>query len=363
MHCQQGGEVWACFGLLNAFRRFSGSFEPFLGSVCHRSDWSWSLFCPVRVLVLCTCWAPVVATGLTGQSWADAATLLSSSGLHTFIQGELHWFRGSLHVCRWPSLWFSSFGLVVCALCLSMILSQMCRAVALAYGVRDLSSSSNLALFLSLVFDHLLKFLFIRFFSFSFLSGYYMCVLSMHSSRGRLRTMCGSRTGGWSLLGVMSDWQRCVDWFLANYCRYRFRLDWCWCRWRTSVKGRWRWGLQVWRRQVGFVRGTRWPAESSAGRMVARTARWSHGQFHGWATKPRSSRDYVGAKSWMEIGGGYTEFVGFPVVHQKTTGFLGCSTKPRPENRRRRCSSTRPVWLVGLTSLTGGCRSDRFATT
>jgi hypothetical protein len=24
-----------------------------------------------------------------------------------------------------------------------------------------------------------------------------MCVLSMHSSRGRLRTMCGSRTGGW----------------------------------------------------------------------------------------------------------------------------------------------------------------------
>jgi hypothetical protein len=30
-------------------------------------------------------------------------------------------------------------------------------------------------------------------------------VLSMHSSRGRLRTMCGSRTGGWSLPCVMSD--------------------------------------------------------------------------------------------------------------------------------------------------------------
>jgi hypothetical protein len=28
-------------------------------------------------------------------------------------------------------------------------------------------------------------------------------------------------------------------------------------------------GLQVWRRQVGFVRGTRWPVGSSAGRMVA----------------------------------------------------------------------------------------------
>jgi hypothetical protein len=42
-------------------------------------------------------------------------------------------------------------------------------------------------------------------FFFFFLSSYYMCVLSMHSSRGRLRTMCGSRTGGWSFPGVMSD--------------------------------------------------------------------------------------------------------------------------------------------------------------
>jgi hypothetical protein len=56
-----------------------------------------------------------------------------------------------------------------------------------------------------LAFDHLLEFLFIRFFSFSFLLCYYLWVLSMHSSRGGLRTMCGSRTGGWSLPGVMSD--------------------------------------------------------------------------------------------------------------------------------------------------------------
>jgi hypothetical protein len=40
---------------------------------------------------------------------------------------------------------------------------------------------------------------------FPFLFGYQMCVLSMQSSRGRLRTMCGSRTGGWSLPDVMSD--------------------------------------------------------------------------------------------------------------------------------------------------------------
>jgi hypothetical protein len=68
-----------------------------------------------------------------------------------------------------------------------------------------MSSSSDLSVGLCLAFDRLLEIFFIRFFSFSFLSGYYMCVLSMHLSRGRLRIMCGSRTGGWSLPGVMSD--------------------------------------------------------------------------------------------------------------------------------------------------------------
>jgi hypothetical protein len=163
-----------------------------------------------------------------------------------------------------------------------------------------------------------------------------------------LRAMCGSRTGRWSLHGVMSDWQCAVDWFLAKYCRCRLRLDWCWCRWRTSMKGCCRWGLQVWRRQVGLVQGTRWPAESSAIRMVAITARWSHGRFLRWASKPRLSRDYVGAESWVVIGGGYIDFGGFPVVHHKTTRFLGWSTKPRPKNRRRRCSSIGPVWPVGI---------------
>jgi hypothetical protein len=151
---------------------------------------------------------------------------------------------------------------------------------------------------------------------------------------GRPEDLCGSRTGGWSLPGVMSDWQRCVDWFLAKYCRCRLRFDWCWCSWRTSVKGCCRWGLQVWRRQVGYVRGTWWPIESSAGRMVARTARWSRGRFLGWASKPRWSRDNVGADSWVVIGGGYTEFVGFAAVHQKTTRLLGWATKPRPKTRR-----------------------------
>jgi hypothetical protein len=33
----------------------------------------------------------------------------------------------------------------------------------------------------------------------------------------------------------------------------------------------------------------------------------------------------------VEIGGGYTEFAGFPVVDQKTTGFLG---DPQSQDRR-----------------------------
>jgi hypothetical protein len=140
----------------------------------------------------------------------------------------------------------------------------------------------------------------------------------------------------------MSDWQCGVDWLLAKYCRWRLRLVWCWCRWRTSAKGHCRWGLQVWRRQVGLVRGTRWPVESSAGRMVARTVGRSRGRFLGWASNPRSSRDYVGAKSWVVIGGGYIEFVGLTVVHQKTTGLLGWATK----SRRRLDEEVRPPRLV-----------------
>jgi hypothetical protein len=54
-----------------------------------------------------------------------------------------------------------------------------------------------------LPFDRLLEFLIVV--SFIFLVGYKLCVLSMHSSRGILRTMYGSRTRGWLLPGVISD--------------------------------------------------------------------------------------------------------------------------------------------------------------
>jgi hypothetical protein len=39
---------------------------------------------------------------------------------------------GACMCARGSTLWFSSFGLVFCALCLNIVLSQMCRVVALA---------------------------------------------------------------------------------------------------------------------------------------------------------------------------------------------------------------------------------------
>jgi hypothetical protein len=48
------------------------------------------------------------------------------------FRGSVLWLRGGLHMCKGSSLCCSSFGLVVCTLCLSMVLSQLCRAVALA---------------------------------------------------------------------------------------------------------------------------------------------------------------------------------------------------------------------------------------
>jgi hypothetical protein len=51
-------------------------------------------------------------TGLTnGVDRSDRPRLsycscpISSGVLHAFVQGELQWFRGSLHVCRGISLW------------------------------------------------------------------------------------------------------------------------------------------------------------------------------------------------------------------------------------------------------------------
>jgi hypothetical protein len=55
-------------------------------------------------------------------------------------------------------------------------------------------------------------------------------------------------------------------------------------------------GLRGVKRQVGLTRGTRWPAGSSAGRMVARKARQSRGQepVQGSGSQPESAHGVCG---------------------------------------------------------------------
>jgi hypothetical protein len=157
--------------------------------------------------------------------------------------------------------------------------------------------------------------------------------------------MCGSRTGGWSLPNVMSDWQRCVDWLFAKYCRCRLQLDSCWCRWRTSAKGHCWWGLQVWRRQVGFVRWTRWPAGSSAGRMVARTARWSRWTISWLSHKTKVERRLRGSQvmsgDWRKLHQVRRVYGGSPENHRVTR----LSHKAEAEDRAWLSGQNRPDWF------------------
>jgi hypothetical protein len=72
-------------------------------------------------------------------------------------------------------------GLVVCALCLSIVLSRMCRAVALPKG-----SETCLQVILFFAFLGIRSIVGVSFYSFLFFflfSNFQICVLSMHSSR------------------------------------------------------------------------------------------------------------------------------------------------------------------------------------
>jgi hypothetical protein len=137
------------------------------------------------------CWA-ILSTGLTGEGdrsvrleLSCCSCSVSCGGSHAFNQGVLHWFRGSLHVCRGGSLWFFRalvwwFALFVWHSFVSDV-SSCCPCVR---GPRLVFFkwffSSPFSGFRSLVGVSFYSFLFF-FFSFGLL---YVCVLSMHSSRG-----------------------------------------------------------------------------------------------------------------------------------------------------------------------------------
>jgi hypothetical protein len=207
MHFQQGGEVWAWNGLLDAFRRFSGGFEPFLGSGVHRSDRSWSPVWPVRILVLFTCCTPVwpmVLTSLTGQGWVLQVPYFQ-------VVFCMHSSRGNCIGSGGSSLWFVElwFGGLRSLLEHSFVsdVSSHCPCLS---GPRLVffKWSCSLPLF------GIRSFVGVSFYSFLF---FYFSIVLLYVGvvnaliKGGLRTMCGSRTGGWSLPCVMNDWQRCVD--------------------------------------------------------------------------------------------------------------------------------------------------------
>jgi hypothetical protein len=167
----------------------------------------WKVFKLVRAIFEQFGAGPVSWGGLTALGLLSRILLFSAFPccIAAFVQGECALAQGKLAYVQEElfvvfELWFGGLRSLFEHGFVSDV-SSCCPFLR----VRDLSSSSDLALRLSLAFDRLLRFLFICFFSLSFLSGYFMWVLSIHSSRGRLRTMRGSRTGGWSLPCVMSD--------------------------------------------------------------------------------------------------------------------------------------------------------------
>jgi hypothetical protein len=114
-------------------------------------------------------------------------------------QGELAYVHGELFVLF--ELWIGGLcSLIEHGFCLRCI-----EPLPFPKGSETCSSSSDLALCLSSGFRSLVGVSFSHSFFFFFSLVTKSCLLSMHSSRGRLGTMCGSRTGGWSLPGVMSD--------------------------------------------------------------------------------------------------------------------------------------------------------------
>jgi hypothetical protein len=191
------------------------------------------------------------------------------------------------------------------------------------------------------------------------------------------------RTGGWSLLGLMSDWQCGVDWLLAEYCRCRLRLDLRWCRWRAGAKGLSLCGLRKVDRQVGSAWWIRRPDGIKCGphggkksKAKSGTVSWlslktkvepvqgsgsqpesACGVWLVYSTKPTPSQDDELAKSW----------VGLAWRLHRVRGVYGGSPQNRqgylvePQNQDRRLGGRR--WDLGVPRSfeVGDTRHDRGA--
>jgi hypothetical protein len=144
--------IYLHFCLIHALSTRGRSLSLFWATEC-----IWKIFRWFRAIsrLWCAPVGPDEVTGLTDQSASPVHMLHTglTSGVDWSDRSELSWcscsvfFKwlacirpggscigsgGACMCARGALCGFSSFGLVVCVICLSIVLSQMCRAVALA---------------------------------------------------------------------------------------------------------------------------------------------------------------------------------------------------------------------------------------
>jgi hypothetical protein len=175
--------------------KVSGRFQAIFGLLQfpddHQSNRLWSPVQPVMVLILCRCCAlvwPMLWTSLTRQSWADAVAMFCEEVcIHSFRRGCIG-LGGSCMCVRAVLCGFEICFVGVCLLLELVFVSVVSSCCPCLRGPRLVFfkwSFSSPFLWLSITcWSFFCSF---PLFSFS-LFGYQMCVLSMHSSRGRLKT-------------------------------------------------------------------------------------------------------------------------------------------------------------------------------
>jgi hypothetical protein len=179
------------FGLIHALPTRGRIVSPI-------HNMGWDAFCITRGRVL---YHGVEKVGYSVQG--------ENLGLHAFVQGSLDSCRGS-SLCRLILFcallfyrWYRALLPRLEELTVLSILSQLCWVVALALVDRDFLIQVIMFFCFCLAFDHLFEF-FVRFFSFSFFYYYWLCVLSIHSSRGRLRTRASEDR--WMVAPCCDEW-------------------------------------------------------------------------------------------------------------------------------------------------------------
>jgi hypothetical protein len=169
------GCIFCIFGLFHALSTRGGEFEYVLSCCMYLegfqvvSSYLWARAVPRWSSASDRCefpgarrsCPPVWSVRWTSQSKAEVAALFCD--VVCMLSS-----RGSLHVCRRSSLWFSSFQLVACALCLSMFCLRCVEPLPLLKGFETCLLQVILLFAFPLAFDRLLEFLLVVSFIFLF---------------------------------------------------------------------------------------------------------------------------------------------------------------------------------------------------